>query len=393
MDKPPYSKYAHHWSIDKEFVFLNHGSFGACPIEILAKQHEYRKRMESQPLRFFVRELEKPYNESKSRLASFIGSKPENTVFVRNATSGVNTVLKSLDFNMGDEIICCNHMYPAIRNTLNFLRDNQKVIIREAIIPYQIESAQQIVDALLNLKTEKTKLLLIDHISSPTGILFPVEELVVRFNEFGIDTLVDGAHAPGTVDLNLEKIAAAYYTGNCHKWICSPKGSAFLYVRQDKQKEIKPLTTSLVAGNNFTFEQQFSWQGTEDPTAYLCVGDTIDYMNGLYPGGWPGIIQKNHELALEARSKICESLKVDPAIPDGLVANLASIHLPDSKDLQTNRSSPFDSLMDSLYHEFKIEVFITYWPEFPKRLLRISPQLYNTMEQYKYLLNAINKII
>ncbi|MBT4970815.1 MAG: aminotransferase class V-fold PLP-dependent enzyme [Bacteroidetes bacterium] len=392
MDKNLYSNYIQHWSLDQETIFLNHGSFGACPTAILDKQNEYRKRLESQPLRFMLREMETVYLESKEKLANFVGAATENIVFVRNATTGVNTVLKSLKFNAGDEIICCNHIYPGVRNTLNYLKERYSIVIREAEIPFQLQSNQPLIDAFIELQSEQTKLVLIDHISSPTAIVFPVQEIVNHFNEFEIDTLVDGAHAPGTVALSLDEMGAAYYTGNCHKWICSPKGSAFLFVRKDKQENIKPLTTSLLHGKNIDFDQQFSWQGTEDPTAYLCIGDAIGFMEGIYPDKWPGIMQHNHNLAIEARSLIFKDLGVNAAVPDCMIANLASINLPDSKDSIPSKFNQFDSLQNRLFHDFNFEVFITYWPEFPKRLLRISPQIYNTIEQYEFLSKTLKNV-
>jgi isopenicillin-N epimerase len=391
--KPSYSKYIEHWSIDQDFVFLNHGSFGACPIAILERQSELRKRLESQPMRFMTRELEKLLNESKEKLANFIHAKTENIVFVKNATTGVNTVLKSLKFDSRDEILTCNHIYPAVANTLKHLNETTGVQVKIAKIPFQLQSNQQIIDALMELKSERTKLLVIDHISSPTGILFPVDEIAGQFKAYGIETLVDGAHAPGTVTLNLEESSIAYYTGNCHKWICSPKSAAFLYVRPDLQNDIHPLSTSLMQGSEFSFEQEFYWQGTDDPTAYICVGDSIDFMHNIFPDGWEGIMKHNHELAIDARTVLCKELNIAASIPEYMLANLASMHLPDTNDERPTRFNQFDGLQNRLYHEYKIEAFITYWPEYPKRLLRISPQIYNSIEQYVQLSNKINEII
>ena len=388
-----YSEYINYWNLDRDMIFLNHGSFGACPKPILDLQQTYRNQLESQPLRFMVRELEEPMYTSKTILADFVGCKSSDLVFVRNATSGVNTILRSINFNAGDEIIITNHIYPACRNAVNFIRDKYGVKICEAVIPFNLDSEQEILEALLEQKSRNTRLVIIDHITSPTGILFPVEEIVSRFREYDIETLVDGAHAPGTVPLNIEKIGAAYYTGNCHKWICSPKGSAFLYVHPDFQEKIDPLTISLISGKDKCFEERFYWQGTEDPSPFLCVGESIRFMENIFPGGWDGIMKHNHDLAIHARSLFCKQGIGSEACPDFMIANLASMKLPDSKGKAPDRFNQVDSLQEKLYREYKIEVFITYWPAFPKRLIRVSPQIYNSIEQYNYLAEVISNLL
>jgi len=381
------------WNIDQDYIFLNHGSFGACLKSILHKQSAYQMKLEEEPMKFMTRDLPEYLASSKKILSSFVGANDQNLVFVKNATTGVNTILRSLLFSNGDEIIISNHIYPACRNALNFLAETRGIIIREALIPFPLPDEEAVINQLTAQITPKTRLLLIDHITSPTGLLFPVEKIVNEFNQRKIDVLVDGAHAPGTIPLRLEQMNAAYYTGNCHKWLCSPKGSAFLYVRPDKQSCIHPLTISLTEGKGRSFTDRFYWTGTEDPTPYLCVGDSINEMEKIGIGGWPEITKYNHDLAIKARKMLCEILMIEVPCPENMIANLASVPIPPTTDAAPSGFNHFDSLQDKLFHEFKIELFVTYWPNHPSRLIRISPQIYNTEAQYRYLSEVLQKII
>jgi len=330
--------------------------------------------------------------KSKSRLAEFVGAKNRNIIFVNNATTGVNTGLSSIDFKPGDEIVISSHIYPACRNAVQNLALRKSLVVNEAAIPFPVDSQEVIIDLIEKQFSSHTKLLLIDHITSATGLKFPVEEMVRKAHKQGIEVLIDGAHAPGMIELNLEALQADYYTGNCHKWVCSPKGSAFLYVAPAKQDKIFPLSISLFYGENIGFEQRFSWQGTDDPTAFLCVGDTLDYMESIFPGGWKGIMESNRDLVLEARNHLCSELNIPQPVPDDLIANLVSIPLPDATT--KNESNPMqDILYRQLNSKFGIELFVATFPEFPKRLFRISPQIYNSFDQYRYLAGSLKKLL
>lgn len=378
------------WPLDPAVVFLNHGSFGSCPLEILEAQNRFRMRLERRPVHFLVRELEPMLDEARAALAQFVGADPADLVFVNNATSGVNTVLRSLRFRRGDEWLVTDQEYNACRNALNCAAERAGVRVVVAQVPFPVRSPEEIVAAVLSKVTPRTKLALLDHVTSQTALIFPVEELVKRLTALGVETLIDGAHAPGMVPLQLARLGPTYYTGNCHKWICAPKGVAFLYVRRDRQADIRPLTISHGAnsprGDRSRFQIEFAWTGTGDPSAALCVPLVLRYMENLLPGGWKAILRRNHQLALAARQILARSLGVKPVVPAAMIGSMAALPLPDGRP-DAAPQSPFyvDPLQDRLREEDGIEVPIMPWPAFPRRLIRVSAQLYNSLDQYERL--------
>ncbi len=249
----------------KNMVFLNHGSFGACQKYLLDKQNQYRMQMESQPLKFFIRDADELLYNSKKRLGDFIGANPDNMVFVDNATTAVNIVMKSFPFKEGDRILITNQIYPACRNSVYRIAEERKLFIDEVLIPDIINSEEDVLDEILKYVKSNTVFSLIDHISSLPGVIFPVQQIINRLKEKGIIVMIDGAHAPGMIPLDLNELNPPFYTGNCHKWMCTPKGSAFLNVREDFQEIVKPLVTSRRYGeismNLSEFQYDFSRQG------------------------------------------------------------------------------------------------------------------------------------
>jgi isopenicillin-N epimerase len=384
----------HLWPLDPEIIFLNHGSFGSCPFPVLAFQQEIRNRLERQPVRFFVRELEGLLDRAREELAEFLRADPSGLVFVPNATTGVNTVLRSLRFQPGDELLVTDHEYNACRNALNVVADRCGARVVVAAVPFPLRSEEQIVGAVLGSVSGRTRLALLDHVSSQTGVVFPIERLVGELAARGVDALVDGAHAPGMAPLDLRRLGAAYYTGNCHKWLCAPKGAAFLSVRGDRQQAIRPLSISHGANSTRTdrsrFLIEFGWTGTWDPSAFLSVPEALRFMGARLSGGWPAVMQRNRELALAARRTLSEGLRIERPCPDEMIGSLASLPLPDALSAEPSRSPLYlDPLQDALLLEHRIEVPIIPWPAPPKRLLRISAQLYNALPQYEQLAWAL----
>jgi isopenicillin-N epimerase len=384
------------WTLDPNVVFLNHGSFGAAPRSVLDEQAALRARIERQPVRFFIRELEGMLDGVRSALGHFLGANPDDLALVPNATSGVNTVVRSLDFRPGDELLTTTHAYHGCANALAYVAERTGAKVVTADVPFPLNGPETVVEAVLARLTARTRLVLLDHVTSPTGLVFPVERLVPLLQGRGVDVLVDGAHAPGMLPLHLEALGAAYYTGNCHKWLCAPKGAAFLYVRRDRQDQIHPLITShgrtTPRTDRSRFRLEFDWCGTSDPTGWLCVPSALRALEALVPGGWPEVMARNHALALAGRRLLCTALGISPPCPEEMLGSLAAVHLPD--DAGPPRSFfGTDPLQDRLWEERSIEVPVFPWPDRPTRLLRISAQLYNAPEQYAFLAQCLTEML
>jgi isopenicillin-N epimerase len=250
--------------------------------------------------------------------------------------------------------------------------------------------------AVLARVSERTRLAVIDHITSPTALIFPIADLVKELDARGVDTLVDGAHAPGMVPVDVRALGAAYYTANCHKWLCAPKGAAFLHVRRDRQDQIRPTVISHGASAELhgrsRFRLEFDWVGTDDPTAFLSVPAALRFVGGLVPGGWPEVMRRNHALALEARGILCDALGMRPPVPDDMLGSMAALELPGHLKGGPSGLLGLDPLQDELFAQYGIEVPVFVWPAAPRRLIRVSAQLYNTPDHYRRLAAALLSI-
>lgn len=387
-----------YWTLDPEVAFLNHGSFGSCPRAVLEFQTEIKMRLEREPVRFLVRELEPLADAARQAVAEFAGASPDNLVFVPNATHGVNTVLRSLHFQPGDELLVTDHEYNACRNALAFTAaaHGAKVVVAQA--PFPVESEEQIAEAILSQVTSRTRLALIDHITSQTGLILPVAELIYELKSRGIETLIDGAHGPGMLPLRIEELGATYYTGNLHKWACGPKTAAFLHVQPERQVEIHPLSIShgwtTPRTDRSRFQVEFGWTGTWDPSAWLSVPEVLRFMGGLLPGGWAEIMERNHQLALAGRDILCQALEIPPPCPGEMIGSMASLPIPPARPGEgPDPRTMIDPLQERLWADDRIEVPVIGWPQYPKRLLRICAQLYNDVTQYERLAAALQRIL
>jgi isopenicillin-N epimerase len=365
---------------------------------VLAVQDRYRAALESEPVRFFVRECQPLLDKARSALATFVGASPETLAFVKNATTGVNTVLRSLPFRPDEELLVTDQEYNACRNAIDFVAGQSGAKVVVAKVPFPIECEERAIEALLERVSRRTRLLLIDHVTSQTGLVFPVARLLAEAKSRGIrDIIVDGAHAPGMIPLDLRSLGAVFYTGNCHKWLCAPKGAAFLYVPEERQSEIRPLTISHGANAPVTdlsrFRLEFDWTGTEDPTPYLCVPDAIATLGSILPGGWPELMKHNRELALAGRRTLTNALGVAAPSPDSMIGSLAALPLPESGGSGPMSAFATDPLQDALFFQHRIEVPVVPWPAPPKRLIRISAQIYNTPAEYERLAGALKTLL
>ncbi len=392
---------AEHWDLDPAIAMLNHGSFGACPRAVLRRQEQLRGQMEAEPVRFFTRSMLPLLDKSRHELADLLGARPQDLVFVRNVTTAINSVLRCLRFEPGDEILVTDHGYNACRNAVQFVagRAGAKVVVASIRLP--VDSPGQVVDTVLESATDRTRLAVLDHIASPTGVIFPIEELVARLEECHVDTLIDGAHAPGMVPVDLARIKAAYYAGNCHKWLCAPKGAGFLHVREDRQAEMQPAVIS--HGFNTPrpgysrFQDAFDWTGTDDPTPWLCVGEAIRLLETLDDDGIQGLMRRNRQTVLEGRRMLCESLGFEPVCPEEMIGSLAAVRMPDDREpmgpLDSDTAiTPTHPLQTRLLEQYGIEVPVYYFPAAPRKLLRISAQAYNHRSEYERLIVALREV-
>lgn len=403
---PAPSAQAVHWRLDPSCVFLNHGSFGAAPACVIARQRELQDQLEREPIRYFVELLPGMMEKAHAAVAALVNADAGGVARVGNATEGVNAVLRSLRLQPGDELLTNSHEYNACNNVLRYVaaRWGAKVVSVEP--PFPVRREQDVVDTVLSGVTSRTKLVMLSHVTSPTGLLMPVQPIVDELNRCGIESLIDGAHAPGMLPLDLKKLNPTYYTGNFHKWLCAPKGSAFLWVRQERREgpeAVRPVTISHGANaklvNGLTrFRAEFDYVGTADVSGYLCVPECIEFLTSLHPDGLIGLMRANREKALRGREVLCRAFGVEPPAPEKMIGSLAAVPIPDPPGgvIRPSQRGYHDRLWDALIerHGVQVPVFpfpapepgVVYGPGRPQtRVVRVAMQAYNTVEQVEYL--------
>jgi isopenicillin-N epimerase len=313
---------------------------------------------------------------------------------VPNATTGVNAVLRSLELGPGDELLTTDHAYAACRKAMEFVAARSGAGVVVARVPFPVDGDDGVLAPVLGAVTPRTRIAVLDHVASPTALVFPIERLVRELAARGVDTLVDGAHAPGMVPLDLHALGAAYYTGNAHKWLCAPKGAAFLCVRPDRRSRLHPLVIShgYEPGGAARFPDEFDWTGTFDPTAWLALPECIRILGALLPGGWADLMAGNRALALEGRDIVCSALNVTPPCPDSMVGSMASIPLPPLGDGAPAHRLDQDALA-TWCRERGVETWFAPWPCAGGKLVRVSAQLYNRREQYARLAGLLREAV
>ncbi len=381
------------WLLDPEVLHLNHGSFGATPAVVLEAQQAIRTRIEANPTRFFLEgEYQDLLDKARRVVARFVGADDAGLVFVTNATAGVNAVLRSLEPSLspGDEILITDHEYNACTNAAFVSASRAGAVVTTATVPFPLKSRSEVADAVLSAVTDRTRVLLIDAVTSPTGLVMPVTELATQL-EPDIRVMVDAAHAPGMIDFDVTRLGASYVTANCHKWMCSAKGAAFLWVAADRREGLYPAVISHGYNGGWPsggghLHEQFDWTGTHDPTPWLTVPDALGAIEAMHPDGWPGVRATIRKLCLEGRRKLIETLEITEPAPDDMIGAIASVPLPAANN---SGSVIFDPLMAALRDRHGIEVPLFTWPAPPERVLRISAHLYNHPEDYDLLAQAL----
>ena len=371
-----------HWWLDPSITFLNHGCFGAAPRAVLEAQTRWREQLEARPVELLERRRDELLGRARETVGRFLGADPADLGFVTNATGGVNAVIRSLRFGDGDELLTTTHVYSAVRQTMRYLAGRAGARHVEMELPLPIRSPDDVVDAVAGALSERTRLLVIDHVTSPTAVLLPVGRIIELCAQRGVDVLVDGAHAPGMVDLDLGRLGPAYYTGNLHKWVCAPKGAALLWVRRDRHGGIHPNTISHFLDEGLV--REFGWQGTRDITAWLGAAESIEFMERTF--GWARLRRHNHELAVWAQALLAQAWQVEPGTPaDGsMLGSMATVPLPPEA---ARRFESAETLQARLYEQYRIEVPVIVWGD--RWWVRASCQVYNTPAQYERLAKAV----
>ena len=359
------------WPLEPEMIFLNHGSYGATPHAVLAEQVHWRDRLEVQPCQFINSEAPAEMRRVADQLGAFVRARGEDIALVENTTNGINAVVKSLHFQAGDEIVVADHIYNAVRNTLRFVLDPVGATMVVAPIGLPIRDPKKIADSILAAVTPRTRLLVVDHVASVSGVIFPVAEIAERAGKMGLPVLVDGAHAPGMLDLDVPSFGFDWYVGNCHKWLCAPKGAAFLWVAPERQRDLHPNVISHDLGKGFTYE--FDKIGTRDASAWLSIPAALEFHTMM---GGAKLRARNHDLAVRSGRALAERWRTETGAPDRLFGSMVTVRIPG--DLPANRTTA-DALKAWLWTEHRAEIHIM--PFSGALWIRLSVQAYNTEDE------------
>jgi isopenicillin-N epimerase len=368
--------------LDPEIHFLNHGSFGACPRPVFEVYQEWQRCLERQPVEFLARRIGPLMEEARSTLAGFVGADPDEVVYFPNPTTAVNMVVRSVHLVPGDEILTTDHEYGAMDRTWRFVcgRNGAQYIHQE--VPLPVSEPQAFVECFWQGVTQKTKVIFLSHITSPTALIFPIRGIIQRAKEAGILTIIDGAHAPGQIQLNLHQLGADIYTGACHKWLCAPKGAAFLFASHEVQGFLDPLVVSWGYESDRPGPSQFidyhEWQGTRDMSAFLSVPAAIKFQQ---ENNWPDVRMACHTEAVKLREEINALTGLEPVCPEEWFMQMFAARLPEETDLER--------LKTRLYEDYRVEVPMIDWNG--QKLMRVSVQAYNKEEDFRALLEGLRQ--
>ncbi len=382
-----------HWQLNPDIDFLNHGSFGACPRIVLQKQQDLISELEQDPIKFLApeRDLLPKLDKVRQTIAELVNASASDLAFVRNATDGVNAVLGSFPLKEDDQILITNHGYNACSNAAHHAAAKAGAKIVVADIPFPLESDTEVMVAIESKITSRTRLILIDHVTSPTGLILPIEQVISLARTKDIRVLIDGAHAPGMIPLDLTALAPDYYTANHHKWLCGPKSSGFLFVQPEWQTQVRPNVISHGANQDCStrsrFLTEFDWIGTYDPTPLLAVPTAIAFLKSLYPEGLDQLYQRNHAAVVKARQVICDTLQTEFPCSNEMLGSMASVPLNTTHSTGHDKSTA--TFQQRLYQEHSLELPVFQLRDSGQWCLRISMQAYNDACQIDRLASAL----
>lgn len=372
--------------LDPDVIFLNHGSFGACPRPVFDEYQRWQRELERQPVRFLQRELPGLLADARRAVGDYLGAGAAELVFVSNPTFAVNTIARCLPLGPGDEVLLTDHEYGACRFAWQFAAEKKGFRVVQQSIPLPVESDEAIVDTFWQGVTENTKLIFLSQITSPTALTLPVAQICQRAREQGILTLIDGAHAPGQIEVDLTKIGADFYTATCHKWMCAPKGSGIFYAREEQQHLIEPLIVGWGWGPEKTFhrenefQEHHEWLGTYDPSAFLTVPAAIAWQHENITAE---VRQRSHDLAHAAVELASQIDGIRRVHPDSFYHQMGLI------DVTAKQVEP-ETLKSWLYEKHRIEIPVVRWQN--RTFLRVSVHAYTTGEDIQALIRAIEEM-
>ncbi len=367
--------------LDPAVAFFNHGSFGACPKPVFEEYQRWQRELEWQPVEFLGRRREKLIDEARAKLADYLRAPVDNLIFVVNATQGINTVARSLNLQPGDEILTTNHEYGAVNKTWQFVCGKTGAKLVEHHITLPVTSHETFIEAFWADVTPRTRAISISHIASPTALIFPIAEICRRAREAGILTVIDGAHAPGHIPLDMEAIGADFYSGNCHKWLSAPKGAGFLYARAEHHATIDPLVISHGWVPEGTFASRNEWHGTRDIAAFLAVPAAIEFQQQHH---WDAVRARCHALAVDLHQRVGALTGLAPIAADLDLWFAQMIAIPMPKDRMRE-------IYERLYNDYNI---VTAGGVIDgENSLRVSVQGYNTQEDCDRLYNALAELL
>ena len=362
------------WLLDPDVAFLNHGSFGATPRPVLDRQDALRTELEREPVAF-MRELPTLLAAARERVAAFLGADAGGCAFVTNATAGVNTVLASLDLRPGDRMVCTSHAYGAVRNAMASACERSRADLVEVPIGLPLPGDDAVVADVARVLDARVRLVVIEHVTSPTAAILPVRRVVEACRAAGVSVMVDAAHGPGMVPCDVAELGADYWTGNLHKWVCAPKGSAVLWVARAHRERVHPLVTS--HGWGLGFREEFDWTGTHDPTPFLAAPAALDFMDAL---GWERVTAHNHALAAMGREVVAAAVGTTRLVEDERFGSMSLVALPDGWIQAGEEALAFEAVLRDRH---RVEVPVIWWDG--RAFLRLSAQVYNAPADYERL--------